>query len=1092
MLLSANWATLRRLTLAPLVVLSFTFPAWAQTTGVITGTIADSTGAVVPGAAVTVRNMGTTEERVVEGNSNGFYVAYSLPVGTYEVEVSARGFKKVTRSNIDLNVADRLAINITLEVGGINETVSVTAEAPILETEKGDVGYAVQAKQMTDLSVNGRTFTQLLQLIPGSSRTMGDEGGLSFNSARGFAVNGQRPKYSGVSLDGVENTDMGSNNGMFTSPGLETIAELKVQTSNYSAEYGTGGGTNLIVATRTGTNEFHGAAYEFLRNDDLDARNFFAGASKPTLRYNNFGYRIGGPVYIPGWYNRNKEKTFFFFGEEWRRKRTASIVRAATPTEAMRAGDFSAVPGSIGKTIMDPSTNAPFPGNIIPTARLNQNAQLLLKALFPLPNNPAAGFLNFQANGPTPENWREETLNITHRLTHNTEVMVRYIQDTWVAQYPTTLWGSQAFPTISSIANIPGRSFVAKVTSVISPTLLNEVSLAYGSNYPARDQYGVTLTGNYTNPQGLNIPRLFPIPAGRPQKVPNLSFSGGWGGIDSSYYPWWAHHNITTATDNLSKTVGSHSFKFGGTYQFSKTPVGSQVHDQGSFSFDGSFTANPIADFELGRAASYSELNKILTPSYDYPQLELYAQDTWKVSRRLTLNLGVRWFDIPHVHEASDLISNFRMDKYNPAQAVTLLPDDTIVPNSGNIYNGILTVKDGLPRGLVHNYWNTFGPRLGFAWDPTGQARWAIRGGYGIGYYRVEGNDIYTMVGNPPGAMVAQVFNPPLDNPASGTAGALRPISLNSLDPNYHVPYIQTYSLEVQRELWPGNAVTLGYVGTRGNHLDRAQNVNQPFPIPGYNFDPRLNTRTIPTELIRPFLGYTTITMRQTTASSTYHSLQAAYKRRMAKGLLFETAYTWSKAIGDASDFGEQPQNAYNFRAERALTTFDRTHMLIFNYIYELPIFSNHARLSGKVLGGWQLSGVTMYQSGTPRNLGLTGGTIGLANRPDVKSGATLSLPKTVAEWFDPNIFQAPAFGFFGNSGRDLIRGPAIEEWDFALFKTFHPTEKVGLQLRGESFNIFNHTNFDGISTTIGSGNQGAVTSSRIPRLLQVSAKIEF
>lgn len=1073
------------------IVLPLFTPAFGQTTGVITGTVTDTSGAVIPGAKVVVRNMGTAEERVVETNSSGFYVAYSLPIGTYEVEATARGFKKTTRSNIRLDVADRLAINLSMPVGEISETIAVTAEAPVVETEKGDVGYSVETKQMTDLAVNGRTFTQLLQLVPGSSRTMGDEGGVAFNSGRGFAVNGQRPKYSGVSLDGVENTDMGSQNGMFTSPGLETIAELRVQTSNYSAEYGTGGGTNIIVATRSGTKDFHAAAYEFFRNNNLDARNFFA-AQTPTLRYNNFGYRIGGPVYIPHLYNKNKDKTFFFWAQEWRRKRTQSIIRAATPTEAMRAGDFSAEAARIGQPILDPDTKAPFPGNQIPAARLNQNAQLLLKSVFPLPNAP--GFLNFIANGPTPENWREETLNVTHQLSNSTQIMVRFIQDTWVGQYPTTLWASQSFPTIASVANIPGKSFVAKATSVISPTLLNEVSFAYGSNYPSKDKRGVTLVGNYLEPEGLNIPRLFPRIPGRPKKIPNLTFSGGWGNIDSSYYPWWAHHNITTVTDNLSKTVGAHSLKFGGTYQFSKTPVESQVNpaDQGGFSFNGSFTNDPIADFVLGRAASYSELNKLLTPSYDYPQMELYAQDTWKVNRRLTLNLGVRWFGIPHLHEASDLISNFRMDKYDPKQAVTVLPDGTIVPGSGNLYNGVLTVKDGLPRSLVQNHYRTFGPRIGFAWDPTGQGKWSIRGGYGIGYYRVEGNDTYSMVSNPPGAQLVTVFNPLLDNPASGTAGALRPIALNALDPIYNVPYIQTYSLEIQREIVPGNAISVGYVGTRGNHLDRARNVNQPFPTGRYDFDPRLNTRVIPAEAIRPFPGYTNITMRENTAASTYHSLQASYTRRMSKGLMFSAAYTFSKAIANASDFGEQPQNAYNLRAERALTTFDRTHMLVFNYVYELPIFRDHSGLAGKLLGGWQLTGITIYQSGTPRNLGLTGGTIGLATRPDVKPGATLTLPKTVAQWFDTSIFQAPAFGYFGNAGRDLIRGPGMEEWDVALFKTFHITERLGFTLRGEAFNIFNHTNFDAVSTSFGSGNFGQVTSARQPRVMELSAKMEF
>jgi hypothetical protein len=284
----------------------------------------------------------------------------------------------------------------------------------------------------------------------------------------------------------------------------------------------------------------------------------------------------------------------------------------------------------------------------------------------------------------------------------------------------------------------------------------------------------------------------------------------------------------------------------------------------------------------------------------------------------------------------------------------------------------------------------------------------------------------------------------------------------------------------------------VGYVGTRGNHMDRARNVNQPFPVSGYDFDPRLNTRAIPTELIRPFQGYTNITYRENTAASTYHSLQATFQRRMSKGLLFSAAYTFSKAIGDASDFGEQPQNSYNLRAERALLSFDRTHMFIANYIYELPIFTNRSTLMGKVFGGWQISGVTIYQSGSPVNLTVTGSTFGLATRPDVRPGAALTMPKTVAQWFDTSIFTAPAYGYFGTAGRDLIRGPGMEEWDVALFKTFHITERVGFTLRGEAFNLFNHTNFNAVSTSFGSGNFGQVTSAHQPRLIEVSGKVEF
>jgi hypothetical protein len=1070
---------------------------FSQTTGVITGTVTDSSGALVSGADITVRNVGTGEERAVKTNEAGVYVAYSLPVGEYEVSASAPGFKTVTRSGIRLSVADRLGINLTLDVGAITESVSVTAEAPVVETEKGDVNYTVTTKQMTDLAVNGRTFLSLQQLLPGASRTMADEGGVGFNSQKGFAINGQRDDYTGIQIDGVENTDMGSQGGMFTSLGMEAVAEFKVQTANYSAEYGTAGMSNILVITRSGTQDFHGAAYEFLRNDIMDARNFFA-ATKPTLRYNNFGYRIGGPVTLGKYYNQNREKTFFFWSQEWRKKRTQQIFRAATPTPAMRLGDFSAEAARIGRPILDPDTNAPFSNNVIPDSRLNKNALLLLQQNFPQPN--ASGFNNYIENGPNIEDWRQEAFNVTHQLTKNTQVMVRFISDTWNQVYPSTLWNSatsgsgQAFPNITSLANIPGKSFLAKVTTIISPEMLNEFSYAYGSNYPAEGDTGVALNGPYLEPSGFNIPRLFPLDPSRPKKIPNITFTGGWGGLNTSYYPWWAHHNIVTLNDNVSKTIGVHSLKFGGTWQFSKTPVESQINpaDQGGFNFNGSFTNHPVGDFLLGRAADYSELDKRITPSYDYPQLEMYIQDSWKVNRRLTLNLGVRWFWIPHLHEASDLIPNFVASRFDPAKAVVVLPDNTLAPNVGDPLNGIWTVKDGMPRTIVPTHYNTFAPRVGFAYDPTGKGRWAIRGGYGTGYYRVEGNDTYSMVGNPPNAKLVQVFNPPFDNPSQGQAGALRPVSVGALDPIYEVPYVQSFSLEVQREIFDNTAVTFGFVGSRGVHLDRGRNINQPLPVPGYQFDTRLNTREVATDRLRPYAGFSAINMKENSGSSTYNSFQATLKRRFSRGLLFDAVYTWSRVITNASGYNGGPQNAYDLAAERGPASFDRTHMLILNYVYELPFLKNRNDVAGTLLGGWQISGITVAQSGTPRNLGLTGATIGLATRPNVKAGQSVDGAKTVQQWFNTGAFEVPPFGFFGNAGRNLVRGPGIYTWDFSVFKKFPFGERFSFQLRGDAFNAFNNANFDAVSTNLGAGDFGTVTTARQARVMQVSAKVEF
>ena len=1081
----------RRVTLWACALLCASSALHAQTTGVITGTVTDPSGSSVPGAEVAVRNTETGETKTFHTNGSGIYAAYALPVGKYNLEVTATGFKKASKTDIQLNVADQLAVNFALQVGNVSETVEVTGATPTVDTASANISNTVDTRQITDLAVNGREFTSLQQLLPGVSRTMGDEGGTGFNSARGFAVNGQREVSTGFQVDGVENTDMGNGTGLMTSPGMETIGEFKMITSNYSAEYGNAGGADLLVITRTGTRDFHGAAYEFFRNNDLDAKYFFAD-NVPALHYNNFGYRIGGPVFIPHVYNTNREKTFFFFAQEWKRKDTQDTFLAATPTAAMRAGDFSAEAARIGEPIIDPTTGNPFPNNQIPASRLNANALLLLQNNFPLPNQ--SGFLNYNLNAPDTDNWRQETLNITHQLTSSTRLQVRYIEDTEIQNMGGVLWSSQSFPNITTTVNLPGHSFLAKATTTISPTLLNEVSYDYASNYGSKSQGAVSLHGAYLAPQGLSIQSLFPAPSGAADKVPNLYFSGGWGQIDTSYYPWWAHHNIQSVNDDASKTISAHSLKFGGTYQHSATPVESQVDPgyQGGFTFSGVFTNDPIADFLIGDAASYSQLSNVITPNYIYNQLELYVQDTWKVTPKLTLNLGVRYYDMPHAYEQNNLISNFVPSAYNPSQAVTVLPDGTIVPGSGNLLNGIETVKTGLPTDIVKNYPWKFGPRVGFAYDPTGHGNWAIRGGYGIGYYRVQGNDIYSMVGNPPNASVVSVFNPQLNNPTTGQSGALQPLSVNSLDETYKIPMVQTYSLDIQRQLAPGTLLDIGYVGTRGTHLERAVNLNQPLPEGGYQFNPELNTNSVPAAYIAPYPGYSTINQLENTATSNYNSLQVQLKRQMSKGLMLQAVYTWSKTLADASSFGQGPQNSYDLRAEWALASFDRPHVFVLNYIYDLPFLRANKSLAGKILGGWELSGIVQFQSGTPINIGLSGPTIGLATRPNVVAGQPLNGPKTVAEFFNTAAYSYPAYGFFGNAAEDLVRGPGIEDWDASLFKVFRISEHLSFQLHGDAFNVFNHVNFLSVDSNLGDGQFGQVTAAHDPRILQVGMKLEF
>jgi hypothetical protein len=1064
----------------------------AQVTGAITGMVYDGSSAAVAGAQITVKAIGTQLERRVPTDSSGRYSVELLSIGAYDIQASAAGFKTAVRKNVGLGAADRLGVDFHLEVGDQVQKIDVTEAVPLVQTESGDVSYTVGTQQITDLSINGRVFLSLAALIPGASRTGPDQIGVGFNSQQSFSVNGLREKYTGVMVDGVRNTDMGSNNTQLTSPGLETLSEVKMLVSNFSSEYSSSGGAAMVLSTRSGTNNFHGAACEYVRSDILNARYYFADSKGPS-RFNNFGYRIGGPLFIPHLYNKDRNKTFFFFGQEWRRARNTALLQGATPTAAMRSGDFSAEAARIGLPIIDPLTGQPFPGNQIPEKRLNANAQLLLKNLFPLPN--AGGFLNYAGTASAAENFRQELVRVDHNFSDNLRLMVRYIHDSWSQDTPTTLWAGSSFPTIGSLLDVPSRNMVVRLTQVINPKLLNEVTLSHANDYAGIDTQAVKLTGSPLRPAGLTIGRLNPLEPGRADYVPDLSFGGGWGGMSTLFFPMNAQNNYTNISDTATKILRRHTLKFGGEYMLADTPLSSQAYPSvnGSFNFSGSFTNDSMADFMIGQASSYQELSKFIVSKYIFHQLELFVQDDWKVSPRLTVNLGLRYFNIPPRYEDHNNISVFRPSLYDPAKAVKVLPDDTIVPGSGDVYNGILTPAKGGPRSLVQNYpWN-FAPRFGFAYDLTGHSKTVVRGGFGIDYYRVEGNSIQTLAGNPPFSSILTVFNPPLDNPSQGSKDALHPISVNSIDEHLKVPSVQNWSLGIQRELNGGTALTVAYVGSHGYNLDRTRQLNYPRPANGLDFPTALNTNTIPIDTLAPYPGYSSITSTETNATSIYHSLQVQVKRKMAAGLVFQAAYTFSKAITTADDLGVTPQNPYNPGGDRGLAAFDRPHVFVVNYVYEVPLFKNAANRALKfALGNWEVSGVTTFQSGHPQNLGLNTPFNGLAGRPDVVGGSSLTYPKTQDQWFNVNAFAAPAFGFYGNAGHNTIRGPGTHTWDVSLFKKFQVREKASMQFRAEAYNVVNHVNFDGLSTAFGNGDFGHVTSARDPRSMQIGLKMEF
>src|SRR2546426_4592505 len=1086
----------------------------AQTAGTITGTVTDPTGAVVPSAKVTITNTGTgTVARTLQTNGSGAYVAEALPVGTYQVAIEASGFQRAVRDGVALNVADRLGINFVLRLGTVGNSIVVTAAAPVIQSQTGEQSQLISSQQISEIPILGRNFMQLQQMVPGASKTGADEIGKGFYGERGFAVNGMNEHYTGYELDGVQNPHMGNQASTLTNPGPDTLAEFKVLTSNYSAKYGIAGGANLLAVTKSGAKDFHGDLYEYLRNDKLDAADFFLNKNnqqKAPLRYNDYGYTLGGPFYIPGHYNTDKSKTFFFWSQDWIRERTAAPVVAATPTPAMRGGDFTGLGPLTNPT--NPATGQPLTdGSGAPCVGgagmtqinpncINNNVSLLFNQDFPPPNAP--GFFNFIHGATSGQDWGEQLIRVDQNISAKVKAFVRYIHDSWNETDPTVQWSGDSFPTVHSTFNIPSRNLIAKVTTILSPTLLNEISYTYASNYPSPSTPAMLIQGATQKPSGYNVQQVFN--ENSYNFIPDMGFTGGWGGISTLWGPWWAHHNISQASDDLTKQTGPHSLQMGVTTMFSITPVQSQTSpsSQGSYSFDGHFTGNPIADALLGLPQSYSELQGRREPYYNYHQTEAYFQDDWKATSRLTLNLGVRWFYIPHVY--SDALSEFLASHYDPAQAPTVTPGGVILANSGNLLNGIVIAgKNGIPRGFVQNHWDTFAPRLGFAWDPTGRGKTAIRGGYGVGYYRIEGNDVYRMVGNPPFSKEATFFNPPFNDPAAGAAAPLTPLALSGLDPVYKIPMAQNWSFGIQQELTSDMGLSVAYVGSRGTHLDYVIDTNQPLPAMGYSFDPRIAcTATTPfpcnqrvsTDYVRPYQGWSSISNIAPIGNSIYHSLQVSLEKKFSHGLQFGSVYTWSKTIGlsGANGLGSGPQNSYDLKTERGPAAFDRTHIFVLNYVYHLPIFEKMTGAGSVVLKGWETTGIVTFESGFPLTPGFSSSTAGLASRPDRLAGVPINGGKTPDQWFIPEAFAAPPFGRFGNAGVGLIRGPGMNNFDLGFFKNFRIRERGNVQFRAETFNTFNHANFNGVDATLGSGGFGQVVSAHTPRVVQFALKVAF
>jgi hypothetical protein len=1084
----------------------------AQSTATIVGTVTDPSGAVVAGGQVKITNIGTGQTRTLTTNFSGTYQAPELQVGTYSVEVTAPGFKKYEQTNIVLNVNDTARVDAALQVGEATESVTVAAEAVQVQSDTNEQSNLISSTQVSQLAMNGRNITSLAILGTGASTDSADfRVPSALLGGANISFNGQRNDHNVWLVDGGENYDRGGGGGISTLPSPDALSEFKALTSNYSAEFGQGSGGMMTMILKSGTKDFYGAAWEFVRNDAFDANSYFANQNdqpKPELRYNTFGYNVGGPVFIPGVYNKDKERTFFFWNQEWRKivQGNQSTVSPAFP-QSWRNGDFS----SLSTQLKDPVTGLPFPGNIVPSNRIDPNAAAFLGTnAFPLPN--AAGN-NFTSAPGVPTDVREEILRIDHRITDKISLMGHFIDDLTNQSVAETLWGSQTYPTIGTKIKSPSYAAVLHMTYVISPTLINELAYNYNGN-----RIILSPTGIYQKPSGWNVPEYFG--ENNDDRLPVIQVAGNYGvNYDTGSWPWYNSFDSNQIRDDVSLNHGTHNMKFGGSFMRTRKNQDIFGQTQGGFNFNGNATGDAFADLLLGYANTYHELAVQDNVHIRNSTFSGFFEDNWRASSRLTLNLGVRWEGIPHAYDVFNRLSNFVPTYYNSANAPVFNADGSLDPNGpgftkvpgiplSNVpfyLNGVgISGLGGYPRSIVQNHWNNWAPRVGFAYDLFGNGKTVIRSGFGMFYERIQGNDVYNMGPNPPYSFDPSANNVLLSNPSvnyqTGLAAALPiyPAGFTSLAySDYKLPSSMQWSFGIQQQVARSSVLSVAYVGSGNYHQPAVRNINT-VPINDPN-RPAIAAGTYNTpNRDRNYPGFADVNQTEAATGSNYQSLQIGFRMEATKGLTLQGSYTWSHQLDYVSGDLSVLSNPFDRRFNYGSGDLDRRHIAVFNYVYDLPFFRNSQNTFARIaLGGWTLSGITTFETGTPltptvsdsgKQLGLGGGNV--TARPDLTG--KISTPKEVNEWFDPSVFVQPALLSFGTTSRGAVVGPGRNNWNLSLFKSFVLPFREGarLEFRGETFNTFNHTQFHDVEKNLGNQNFGKVTSTWDPRVIQLGLKL--
>ncbi|MFC6646499.1 Plug and carboxypeptidase regulatory-like domain-containing protein [Granulicella cerasi] len=1099
---------------APIVFAMAAASAGAQvTSGSIFGTVQDSTGAVIPGAKIVASAPSIGASRTVTSSGNGTFSIPNLPPGSYTLTITAKGFSSLVKDGVILNPADHLSAGtLALQVGSESASVTVSADTGQLQIQanSGERSDLITGKQLNDIALNGRNVLDILRVIPGVSGT-GTFGASSTGGLDTYSVNGTRTNQHQFTMDGASNVDTGNNGGTQVTLNTDAIAEVKVLTSNFQAEFGKAGGGSIAVTSRGGTNDFHGNAHFFHRNEGLNANDWVSdhnGTSKPLYRYNTFGYQVGGPI--------KKDKLYFFFSNEFYRQLIpAGLVQYRTPTALERTGDFSRSVDSGGNAlqIVNPATGTAFVNNTITAAQMTaaetaafaQTQRIL--ALFPLPNVANNNSYNRQDPQSDQHPRTEYVGRVDYQITPNERLFARYINNQDTQTGPVGTFGLICNGTLiipgGCTDKQPGWNLSVDLTSTLSPRVLNEVSIG-------PSVYKSQITGNNGNlsrqSNNIDLPLLYPVAAD--SSIPDISFTGNGASYPGSYFgatPWHQASTTIDANDNLTWSLHSHTLKFGVFYQRARKDQIAWGNANGQYSFSNCSTSapgcvagassaqgSPIASALLGYFTSFDQSSARPTGYFRYNQVEFYAQDTWQVTPRFTLDYGVRFVYIPPQYDAHNQIALFTPSAYRAADAVTIDTSGNIVPGTGNPLNGMTYSNNGtLPKGG----WNGQGimpePRVGFAWDFYGDHKGVIRGGFGTSHDRSQGNLVFnTVFGNPAVVTTPSISNNTFAGISSSAVNASTGVlsGIYGADRSGQVPVTYSYSLGVQREVGGGVSLDVAYVGNVGRHQVTARDLNtipygttftraaqnpanfaggvvptvEPnlppeYAAAGYSFSGQYAYQQ---NYLSPYKGYGQMEYYKFDGTSSYNSLQASVLKRYSRSLTFGGFYTWSKTLTTSSS-DESFVDPFNPRKySYGVASYDRRSVAAINYVYSLPNFSqlfHAARWMGVITDGFQLSGLASMQSGAP----VINALWYPANQLTGGSQWSKIPPAFVGVDSLGNLIK-PTIGYPTLAARGSLRQGGLVTWDQSIFKNFNfGKESKGryLQIRGEFFNILNHPN---------------------------------